>query len=469
MNPSLALCMIVRNEESHLARCLASVRDAVDAIYITDTGSTDGTVEIARRFGATLRHFEWCDDFSAARNHAIAGVREDWILCLDADDWFPPGEAAKIRPLLAAADSAAFTVRYHIMDGHTPVPGLKVFKNGLGLRYEGIIHENLRNSLAAVPGARTGRLDVTLQHAGYTTTSLEEKLGRNLPLLEREWTRCCAATDHKQRLYVGKELACALIRVGREREGEELLLRLLDEPSKSEAGPQSGDGEIAVLATLLWFYHSGGRNDEALAACRRFENWFSRHFQESGDKSSERPPYPVPLPLGGGEGARRAGEGDSYEFMAVEQVRQEHRASHRPSSSGRESAQDAAGAKQGGLPSVTMNERPPQLDARFAGAWSLFRLYRGLSLFRTRRFAAALADLDAFEAHCRNNELEFSVPEAYTNVELWDMQGQCHLALEMPAAAAGCFRRCRQHSPASDEYRVKLHLAESRAVHERSA
>ena len=71
---------MVRNEAAFLRVCLASLEGQVDAIYVTDTGSTDESVAIAKSFGANVRSFQWNNDFAAARNASIAGVREDWIL-----------------------------------------------------------------------------------------------------------------------------------------------------------------------------------------------------------------------------------------------------------------------------------------------------------------------------------------------------------------------------------------------------
>src|SRR5215469_8478565 len=82
----ISLCMIVRNEERFLADALESVRGVVDEINIVDTGSTDSTVEIATRYGANVVHRTWCNDFSWARNEALAMATRRWILVLDADE-----------------------------------------------------------------------------------------------------------------------------------------------------------------------------------------------------------------------------------------------------------------------------------------------------------------------------------------------------------------------------------------------
>ena len=97
MAATISLCMIVRNEEKVLARCLESVRGCVDEIVIVDTGSSDATKEIAARYTDRIYDFEWIDDFSAARNYAFEQATGDYLLWLDADDVLLPTDAAALR------------------------------------------------------------------------------------------------------------------------------------------------------------------------------------------------------------------------------------------------------------------------------------------------------------------------------------------------------------------------------------
>ena len=84
----ISLCLIVKNEEDVLQRCLESVENIVDEIIIVDTGSTDQTKEIAQKFHAKIYDFEWIDDFAAARNYSFAQATKDFIMWMDADDYF---------------------------------------------------------------------------------------------------------------------------------------------------------------------------------------------------------------------------------------------------------------------------------------------------------------------------------------------------------------------------------------------
>lgn len=100
----LSLCMIVKNEEERLARCLSSVQGAVDEIIILDTGSTDGTKDVALRFTQRVYDYAWDDDFSAARNASFAYATRPFILWLDADDVMERSEPGKAHGAQSPSD-----------------------------------------------------------------------------------------------------------------------------------------------------------------------------------------------------------------------------------------------------------------------------------------------------------------------------------------------------------------------------
>ncbi|MBC7765100.1 MAG: glycosyltransferase family 2 protein [Hyphomonadaceae bacterium] len=112
---TISICMIVKNEQAVLARCLTCVKDIVDEIIIVDTGSTDSTKEIARRFTDNVYDFEWIDDFSAARNKAFAKATMDYVLWLDADDVIL---AQDIKKFIQFKKSMASTVDVVMMKYH---------------------------------------------------------------------------------------------------------------------------------------------------------------------------------------------------------------------------------------------------------------------------------------------------------------------------------------------------------------
>jgi len=110
---TLSLCMIVKNEEKHLVRCLRSIRDVVDEMIIVDTGSVDKTIDIAKVFGAKMFEFPWTEDFSAARNHSLAQATGDWILVLDADEVISSRDLDELKTLIHKRPSSS--VAYSIV------------------------------------------------------------------------------------------------------------------------------------------------------------------------------------------------------------------------------------------------------------------------------------------------------------------------------------------------------------------
>jgi glycosyltransferase involved in cell wall biosynthesis len=95
----ISLCMIVKNEEDVLGRCLESVKDIADEIIIVDTGSTDSTKEIAKKYTNNIYDFEWVDDFSKARNFAFSKATKQYIMWLDADDVILEKDKIKLEKL----------------------------------------------------------------------------------------------------------------------------------------------------------------------------------------------------------------------------------------------------------------------------------------------------------------------------------------------------------------------------------
>ncbi len=107
--PAVGLSMIVKNEAHTIRACLESVRDVVTQIVIADTGSTDSTCDIAREFGATVVSFPWQDHYANARNAALAPVKADWVLVLDADEELDRQAARNVQSILPASSIGGLT------------------------------------------------------------------------------------------------------------------------------------------------------------------------------------------------------------------------------------------------------------------------------------------------------------------------------------------------------------------------
>lgn len=112
---TISLCMIVKNEEKTIERCLSSICGLVDEIIVVDTGSIDRTKEIVRKFTDKIYDFKWVNDFSKARNYAFSLAAMDYQMWLDADDIITEDEAAKFLHLkeTLSADVDVVTMKYH--------------------------------------------------------------------------------------------------------------------------------------------------------------------------------------------------------------------------------------------------------------------------------------------------------------------------------------------------------------------
>lgn len=111
--PTISLCMIVKNEEEVIGRCLSSVRDAVDEIIIVDTGSTDHTKDIVKEFTDNIYDFVWIEDFAAARNYSFSKATCDYVFWLDADDIITPENLQKIVDLKPTLTADTVMMKYN--------------------------------------------------------------------------------------------------------------------------------------------------------------------------------------------------------------------------------------------------------------------------------------------------------------------------------------------------------------------
>jgi glycosyltransferase involved in cell wall biosynthesis len=146
--PTITVCMIVRDEACMLPRCLASLDGVYDELCVVDTGSVDDTVALVRRMGGKVRTFTKCNgedgkivDFAAARNAALAMAGGDWILQIDADEIVEEGAALIRERVRSAKDCLGVTLR---SDGAQWVSG-RLFRRDVALGYRSPIHEYLEH------------------------------------------------------------------------------------------------------------------------------------------------------------------------------------------------------------------------------------------------------------------------------------------------------------------------------------
>ena len=129
---TLSLCMIVRDEEAVLARCLDSAQGIADEIVLVDTGSRDRTKEVAARYTDRIYDFPWRNDFSAARNYALSLARMDYCFWLDADDVIPEKSREALRNLKSALppETDLVMLRYDMGLGPDGTPSCSFFPSG---------------------------------------------------------------------------------------------------------------------------------------------------------------------------------------------------------------------------------------------------------------------------------------------------------------------------------------------------
>jgi glycosyltransferase involved in cell wall biosynthesis len=166
----LSLCMIVKNEERNLARCLDSVRDLAGESIIVDTGSTDRTPLVAAQYGAQVIPFDFTAvDFAAARNCAIARATGRSILVLDADEVLDGASVPLVRELIALDENAGYFLdrRNYASDSPNPTTDyvVRLFPNRPGYRYRGRVHETVDASILAAGGRLRRTAGIRIDHS----------------------------------------------------------------------------------------------------------------------------------------------------------------------------------------------------------------------------------------------------------------------------------------------------------------
>ena len=189
-NLNIGAALIVRNNQSTIADTLNSIIPVCSQIVVVDTGSYDNTPQICTRLGAEVYFFKWLDDFSAARNYALKFLRTDWILSIDSDeqlDWFSlarysdiitddtvGGISLKIENFLDKEDLSNRSFHRYT----------RLFRNNLGFRYEGRVHEQISESIIN-SGLDIIESEIVIRHYGYQEVT-EDKVKRNQELLLKD-------------------------------------------------------------------------------------------------------------------------------------------------------------------------------------------------------------------------------------------------------------------------------------------
>lgn len=186
--------MIVKNEEDNIAQCIKSYQDVVTEIIVVDTGSTDGTVQLAESFGAKVYHFEWANDFAKAKNYALSKATGDWIIFLDADEYFDLEKSIKIPEIIRKYGKKSTKLIGCKMinideDSNEIIATLiqtRIFKNEKTIYYTSSIHERLHSDEKNVKAVYIPQNELVIYHTGYSRNKISDKAERNLSILLKE-------------------------------------------------------------------------------------------------------------------------------------------------------------------------------------------------------------------------------------------------------------------------------------------
>ena len=267
--PKLSVCLIVKNEERFLDRCLASVRDVAWQIVVVDTGSTDRTVEIARKHGAEVHSVTWSDDFSAARNSCLLHARGDWVLSLDADEELSEPHVQKLKSHLRTPGVLGFRLPLKestLGDGALAyVP--RLFRNAPGIHFIGRVHEEAFSQVERLGkswGMEHRRGDALLIHHGYAPELVAErnKKSRNLRLLR------LGIAEHPQNLNYRTQLGLELVRSGDREAGLREYARALTQANGAPHGTLTPEAREALLTQYSTYLLQAGRWPEVVEVLR---------------------------------------------------------------------------------------------------------------------------------------------------------------------------------------------------------
>jgi len=235
----ISVCMIVRNEERFIEKCLNSIKELADEIVIVDTGSIDKTKEIAGKFTEKIYDFEWQNDFSIARNFLLSKCSCDWILSIDADELIARKDIEKIKEILKNPEADAYYLIWRDYNNETGVAGwksskddeyeeskvargfietpvLRLFKRGY--YFEGKIHETVQNSIKKA-GGKIFMSNIIIHHSGSLRRKDEliEKKGLYADMLNSE------LKEDKEEYYILFEIGRELLIKGDKEEAIKYL------------------------------------------------------------------------------------------------------------------------------------------------------------------------------------------------------------------------------------------------------
>ncbi len=196
---SLSVCLIVKDEEDVISRCLSCVQKFADEIVVVDTGSSDATVEKAKIYTDKIYFFKWVEDFSAARNFSLEKAACDYVMWIDADDVITDENCRKIKEIVCGADfDMAFLPYVAAYENDKPTFVYyreRIFKRSGNYRFSGAVHE------AVTPHGKIIYGDAAICHKKIK----ESEPLRNLRILQKRIARGISLNE-REKFYYGREL-----------------------------------------------------------------------------------------------------------------------------------------------------------------------------------------------------------------------------------------------------------------------
>jgi tetratricopeptide (TPR) repeat protein len=266
---TLSACLIVRDAGDYLDACLEALEPHVDEICVLDTGSVDDSMQIARRFSAKLAQFEWCDDFSAARNVCIELATGEWILMVDADEILDAESAAGLVPRLLLSNADAFMIWIDNLTGKLDSRGApeinsiavpRLFRNRPEIRYERPVHESISGSLQRLFSEAPEHSLLRLVHHGYSPEFFDvgPKLERNIAILKKH------LVQHPRDVFCTYKLGLSKQALGQLEEARELLDQSWRNAMQLAQGARYALPFLPLLgARLTWLWRQAGQMQRA--------------------------------------------------------------------------------------------------------------------------------------------------------------------------------------------------------------
>lgn len=199
----ISVCIIAKNEEKHIEECLKRLKLYHYEIVLADTGSTDATVEIASKYTDKIYHFDWINDFSAARNFALSKASNDWILSIDCDEYIETIDEELLSTLMQQKPDAVGQILIRnrfTQGGQSSIENIRVsrFFNRKYFHFVGAIHEQIEyiDATSDIQEIQDSSYcpkhvypaPITVLHVGYDGSEDEMRIKclRNIELLEKE-------------------------------------------------------------------------------------------------------------------------------------------------------------------------------------------------------------------------------------------------------------------------------------------